>query len=106
MLGSSKVLAARSQRVDSPMSTSALCNSGAWKSDKRIMGLSGQLILWSQQAPGSVRDNVSKKNKVNIFLIPVIERQRQADLCDFQASLIYIASFRQPELYNEAPSQR
>ena len=27
-------------------------------------------------------------------LVPALQRQKQADLCEFEASLVYIASFR------------
>jgi hypothetical protein len=38
-------------------------------------------------------------------LIPALRRQRLADLCEFKASLVYIASPGQPELHSETLSQ-
>jgi hypothetical protein len=35
-----------------------------------------------------------KINKLGTPLIPALRRQRQADLCDFEASLVYRASSR------------
>ena len=37
-------------------------------------------------------------------LIPVLGRQRQVDLCDFKAGLLYTASFRTARATQEKPS--
>lgn len=39
-------------------------------------------------------------------LKPVLRRQRQEDLCEFEDSLVYRASFRQPELHRETGSPK
>jgi hypothetical protein len=36
----------------------------------------------------------SKRSGRKKTLIPALKRQRQADLCEFEASLIYIVSYR------------
>jgi hypothetical protein len=36
-------------------------------------------------------------------LIPALGRQRQMDLCEFKASLVYIGVLGQPELYKCNP---
>jgi hypothetical protein len=43
-----------------------------------------------------------------VLFIPALERQRQLDLCKFEASLVYITSFRsarEPGLHKETQSQ-
>ena len=38
-------------------------------------------------------------------LVPTLGRQRQADRCEFEASLVYIVSTGKPELNSETLSQ-
>jgi hypothetical protein len=40
------------------------------------------------------------------LLTPALRRQRQADVCEFEASLVYIVSFRTSQWYEETLSQK
>lgn len=40
-----------------------------------------------------------------MLLIPAVRRQRQVDLCKFEASLVYRVSSRPPGLHRETLSQ-
>jgi hypothetical protein len=39
-------------------------------------------------------------------LISALKRQRQAELCEFKASLVYIVSLGQPELHRKNKKQK
>ena len=52
------------------------------------------------------KDDLVVKSMYEAGIIPTLERQRQVDLCEFLASLVYIASNRPAEIYTKTRSQK